>query len=118
MVELPSYVIVRMSGYSEQFDPSVERSEMERGPPKERVLNSQVLMTLNLSFLFETTDHEQAFFDWYRLTLKRIQRFTMQHPRTGEVITVKFLGGNIGTLRSVSGTDHLWQRDLSVEYMQ
>jgi hypothetical protein len=115
---LPSYVVVRMAGYSEDFDPSVQRTEMERGPPKERRLNSQVLMRLSLSFLFRTSADAESFLDWYEDTIGRIGYFTMTHPRTGATITAKFPGGNIGSLRSITGTDHLWQRDLAVEYLR
>lgn len=118
MAALPSYVVVRMSGYSEDIEPSVERTEMERGPAKQMLLNSQVLVTLKLSFLFPTTARSEEFLDWYMDTIKRIGYFDMRHPRTGQTVSVRFPGGNIGTLRSLSGTDYLWQRDLSVEYMR
>lgn len=118
MAALPSYVVVRMAGYSEDIEPSVERTEMERGPAKQKLLNSQVLVHLNLSFLFATSAESEDFLDWYFDTIQRIGYFTMEHPRTGETVTVRFPGGNIGTLRSLSGTDHLWQRDLAVEYLR
>lgn len=118
MATLPDYVVVRMSGYNEQFDPSVERTEMERGMAKQTVLNSHVNMTLNLAFLFHTTEDAEAFVTWYFNDIKRIGFFTMTHPRTGKTISVRFPGGDIGSLRSIAGTDHLWQRDLSVEYLR
>lgn len=118
MAALPGYVIVRLAGFSESFDPSVERTEMERGIPKQRLRNSQVLQKLNLSLLVATAEQAEDFLDWYLLTIKRIGFFTMRHPRTGAAITVRFDGGSIGELRSISGTDSLWQRDVVVEYLR
>lgn len=118
MAALPSYVIVRMSGYSETFDPSVQSTEMERGPNKESVLNSQVKMRLGVSFLFMTSDDAESFLDWYFDTIGRIGYFTMTHPRTGATISAKFPKGDLGELRSAAGTNHMCQRDLTVEYLR
>lgn len=119
MATLPTYVIVRPTGYSEpEFDPSVERTEMERGMPKQRLLNSQVLMKIQLALLVKTSEEAEAFLDWYLLDIQRIGFFTMTHPRTGAPINVRFENGAIGALRSISGTDDLWQRDVVVEYLR
>lgn len=118
MAALPSYVTVRMSGYSESFDPSVERTEMERGPAKQAIKNTHVMAMLAVSFLFPTSADAEAFLDWYHDTIVRIGYFDMDHPRTGQTISVRFPGGDIGTLQSLAGTDHLWQRDLAVEYLR
>lgn len=118
MATLPSYVVVRMAGYKENFDPSVLSTPMERGPAKERLLNSRVTMQLGVSFLFRTSAEAEAFLDWYFDTIERIGSFTMRHPRTGETITAKFPRGEIGELRSIADTDHLWQRDLVIEYLR
>lgn len=115
---LPSYVVVRMAGYAEDLDPSVERTEMERGPPKQRRLNSQVMHRLSVSFLFRTSADAESFLGWYEDDIERIGFFNMTHPRTGATISARFPGGEIGTLRSITGTDHLWQRDLVVEFMR
>jgi len=118
MPALPSYVIVRPTGYSESLDPSVERTEMERGMPKQRVINTQVLQKLHLSLLVHTAAEAEEFLDWYLLDIRRIGFFTMQHPRTGAIVNVRFENGDIGSLRSISGSDGLWQRDVVVEYLR
>ena len=118
MSALPSYVIVRPTGYSESHDPAVQRTEMERGMPKQRLLNTQVLMKLHLSLLVRTALEAESFLDWYLLDIKRIGFFTMKHPRTGATVSVRFENGDIGTLRSLSGTDDLWQREVVVEYLR
>lgn len=118
MASLPDYVIVRPTGYSETFQPSVIRTEMERGMPKQRLLNTQVLYNLNLSLITETQQQTEDFMDWYFLTIKRIDFFTMTHPRTGQLINVRFVGGDFGTLQTISGANRIWQRDVVVEYLR
>lgn len=118
MAALPSYVIVRPTGYSESHEPAVQRTEMERGMPKQKLLNTQVLMKLHLSLLVETSQQAEDLLDWYLDTIKRIGFFTMTHPRTGANISVRFEGGEFGELRSLSGTGTLWQRDVVVEYQR
>lgn len=118
MAALPSYVCVLFNGYGESFDPSVERTEMERGPPMERVLNSQVLMQIDAVLLFESLADAAAFEDWYFTTIKRIGYFTMTHPRTLQTITAKFRGGDIGTLVPTSPTFKRSKRNVTFEYLR
>ena len=118
MAALPGYVVVRMAGYTEDLDPSVLRTEMDRGPAKQRVQNHHTIETLQVSFLFATSLQAEAFLDWYHDDIRRVGYFDMVHPRTGATISARFPGGSIGTLRSIAGTDHLWQRDLAVEYQR
>ena len=37
MAVFPSDTCILVAGYTEEFDPSVGRTDMERGPPKMRV---------------------------------------------------------------------------------
>ncbi|TAA20289.1 hypothetical protein [Pseudoxanthomonas winnipegensis] len=106
------------SGYSESFDPSVERTEMERGVPKQRLINSQVLMKLNASLLFQSEVDVEAFEAWYFGTLKRIGWFTIPHPRTDVPISVRFENGSIGALVPQAPAFGLAQRDVVLEYMR
>jgi len=118
MANLPTYVEIRQSTWSESFDPSVQRTEMERGVPKQSVLNTGVLMKMKCSLIFRTTADDVAFLDWYFDVIRRVGFFTMTHPRTGQSINARFEGGNVGEVRSIAGTDGLWQRDVTIEYMR
>lgn len=84
MEAFPSYARILFDGFSESFDPSIERTEMERGVPKQRVMNSQVLCKVNASILFSSPNDVAAFDTWYFGPLGRIGWFTMRHPRTGQ----------------------------------
>ena len=118
MATLPSYVTVRMSNWSERAEPNVEVTEMERGPAKYRRINSRQTMRVSCSLLFLTTDDDLDFMTWHRDVLKEIGYFDMVHPRTGQVVSARFVEGDIGEVQSITGTDHLWQRDVVLEYMR
>ncbi|MFC4729086.1 hypothetical protein [Coralloluteibacterium thermophilus] len=118
MATLPSYVDVRMSSWSEAIKPNVEVVEMERGPDKYRVLNSRATVRMSCALLFRTTQDDLDFLDWYFDVIEQVNYFTMTHPRTGQQIQARFVHGDIGEVRSISGTDGLWQRDAVIEYMK
>lgn len=118
MPALPGYVCVQFADYSESFDPSVLRTEMERGVPKQRLLNSQVLVKINASLAFLSAADAAAFEDWYFDTIKRIGWFTMAHPRTGATITARLEGGNIGALVPLATQFAASERQLVIEYLR
>ncbi len=83
MAQWPANAKLMISGYGEKFDPSVERTEMERGVPKERKINSQVLQKITVSVLFPTPVDADEFEDWYFDEIDRIGWFTVVHPGQG-----------------------------------
>lgn len=109
---------VLYSGYSEAFDPSVERTEMERGVPKQRLINSQVLVKLKCILFFRSSADQSAFEAWYFDTLKRIGWFQLEQPRTGEIITARFEGGSIGELVPLHTRFRYSKRDVTMEYLR
>ena len=118
MATLTDFAKIRYSSYGESFDPSVERTDMERGVPKQRLLNSQVMMKIQATLLFKTPTDLNGFEAWYFDEIKRIGWFTIQHPRTGAEISVRFENGSIGTLTSESLGFYLAQRQVVLEYLR
>lgn len=118
MAVLPAYAEVLFEGYSETFDPSVQRTEMERGPAKQSILNTHVEQKLNVSLLFRSADDVAAFEAWYFDTIKRIGWFTMTHPRTKQAITARFEGGSIGPLVPLTTQARIAKRDVVIEYLR
>lgn len=103
MADLPSYVAVLFDGYSDGYpDPSVDRVEMERGSPKQSLINSQVLAKVNATLWFKSAADVVSFETWYFDTIKRIGSFNMTHPRTGSTIVAAFEGGRIGLFEPAS----------------
>ena len=118
MATLPSYVQILFAGYGEDFVPSVERTEMERGVPKQRLLNSGVLMQVHATLLFSSPADMAAFETWYFDTIERIGWFDMPHPRTGATISARFQGGKIGRLVPRNPQFNRATRDLVLEYLR
>lgn len=106
------------SGYSESFDPSVLRTEMENGPPKERLMNTQVLMKIKASLLFRSEATQLAFENWYFNVIKRIGYFDLTHPRTGQPLIVRFENGSIGELTTVDSRFRHSMRNVVFEYLR
>jgi hypothetical protein len=118
MAVFPGYAQVLADSVSESFEPSVLRTEMERGVPKERIQNSQVMATLSLTALFMGRDDANAFVNWYLDTIGRIGWFDFPHPRTGQVVRARFVGGAIGQLKSEKGRFERSTCPLTVEYLR
>ena len=118
MATLPDYVRVITEGYGEGFDPSIRRTEMERGVPKQSIVNSNVLMKLNVTFLFTSAEDLLDFDDWYFDTIQRIGWFDMRHPRTRQIITARFENGSIGVLTTQGPAFAVATRNLTLEYLR
>ena len=118
MAAWPAYAPFLMGGFEESFDPSVERTEMERGVPKMRVLNSQVMAKLSGTVLFQSTADIAAFETWYFTELKRIGWFQIVHPRTRATITARFEGGALGALSPIAPRFYVASRPVTLEYMR
>lgn len=118
MASFPSDICVLTGGYSESFDPSVERTEMERGVPKQRLVNTQVLAKIKCALLFNTSADADTFEAWYFNTIKCVEWFQIPHPRTGATIMARFEGGAIGDLSPINNNLKRWRRDVTLEYLR
>lgn len=116
MAKLPATALVLFSNLADGFDASVARDEMERGPAKERVLNSSVLKRQGLSLYFENLSAANDFERWYFDEINRIGWFEMTHPIRGGTILVRFIQGNIGELVPDQHGYGDFRRDTAVEY--
>ncbi len=118
MESFPEYVQILLADYGEEFDPAVERTEMERGVPRQRILNTHVLQLVNASILFRSKQAAADFEAWYFNNLKRIGWFDLKHPRTGETVRARFQAGKIGGLQPLTPRFGFAKRDLVLEYMR
>ena len=118
MATMPSYVCVGFDGYSESFDPSVERTDMERGLPKQRLMNTQVLAKVNATLNFFSAADAAAFEQWYFDDVHRIEFFDMTHPRTGAAIRARFENGDIGELVPLAPQFAASSRAVVLEYLR
>ncbi len=113
----PTYAQLVVQGASEGFDASIERTEMERGVPKQRILNTDVMVQISATVLFRTREDIASFETWYFTTLGRIGWFELTHPRTGETVQARFVGG-LGELIPQTGSFLIATRDVTLEYLR
>lgn len=118
MAAFPSYAKLILSGAGEGFDPSVEISEMERGPAKMRVGNTHVKKRLRATAVFFSEAEALAFEAWYFDEIKRVSYFDLKHPLTGQTLLVRFENGAIGDLLPITSGFGLSSRDLVFEYQR
>jgi len=118
MPSFPIYAEILFAGYSESFDPSVQRTEMERGVPKQRLLNTQVLVKINASIFFRSAVDVEAFESWYFDDIQRIGWFEMPHPRTDQPVQARFENGGIGSLVPLNTLFRVARRDVVIEYLR
>lgn len=118
MAVLPSYVVVLLDGYSEEFDAGVIKSDMERGLSKYRVGQSRVVTTVAVNLAFESADDANSFEAWYFNEIKRIGWFDFLDPRTNSLRSVRFKGGALGQLQPMSGGFGLSRRSATLEYLR
>lgn len=118
MATFPDVAIILYDNYQESFDPSVLRTEMDRGKPKQRIINSDVLMSVTATVYFRSRDDADAFWDWYKNDIGRVGEFDFTHPGTGEVISgVRFTSGNIGSLTTMGNSWYAFKRTVTMEYL-
>lgn len=118
MAALPSYVDILVDDWGEEPDPSVERAEMERGPPTEALVNSKVLVEVQATLLFGSKADALAFEAWYYDTIKRIGWFDVVHPLSGATVSMRFKAGNIGRIAARTRAFNTFQRSTVMEYLR
>lgn len=118
MAALPAYVTFLFDGYGEEFDPAIERTEMERGVPKQRVLNTHVMQDVTARLLFKSHADAIAFETWYFDTIGRIGWFDVTHPRLGGTVSMRFKEAKVGALMPLI-PDFSWcAREVTLEYLR
>lgn len=103
--------------FSETPEPVVERSEMERGRPKQRRIASDARVEVQLTLHFDSKAEIAAFEDWFYTTIKAGQDvFDWPHPRTGVTVQAQVVGGELGPLTYLRGPLDKAKRSLKIEY--
>jgi len=118
MASLPAVARVMFDGQKRSFEPSVLRTEMERGVPKQRLLNTQVLVKQAMVLYFSSIADWETFDTWYMGDIKRIGWFTLIHPFTGKQITARFENGALGDLVPDEKLPGDYRMDAVVEYLR
>jgi len=116
MATFPSYVKLGWKDSAESHKPIVERSEMDRGIPKQRRTQADVLVTVPVTLFFDSLANAADFETWFYANGMGWFDFTL--PRTGTVVEARIVGGDIGSLVPLRGNWARSQRQAKLEYMR
>lgn len=116
MAALPSYVLLGWKDTGEQHKPVMERSEMERGIPKQRRIAADTIVTVPATLYFDSATDSENFVNWFYAEGMGWFDFTL--PRTGAVTQGRIVGGDIGTLVPSTKTWAYSQRQVKLEYVR
>lgn len=118
MSNFPDFAGIILEGYKESIpDPSVKRTDMERGPAIQQVMNKRVYQNISLTIMFEAKSDIELFYEWYFNDIRRAGFFALKHPRTGRTIQARFPSGKIGELLPVKSGFGISTITADVEYM-
>lgn len=95
----------------------VERSEMERGIPKQRRVASDARVEVQLTVHHDTKAQAAAFEAWFFDDIDAGQAwFDWTHPLTGTMVQARVVNGQLGPLKFVQRTLEASSRSLKIEY--
>lgn len=117
MADFPTTAIMLIDGYMEKFDPSVLRTDMDRGMAKQRKKNTFVVKEIPLTLYFKTLADSDAFEDWYNNEIGRVAFFNWTHPVRGTTHQARFKSGDIGSLMPSSAAFRTFTRVVTLEYL-
>lgn len=115
----PSYVTILSDGYGEDHSPVAARTEMDRGIAKQRKTQSDVIIQVPLSLIFDNNVDADAFEDWfYGDAAAGAAWFDWTDPRTGALRSARAVANTLGPLAPVSGLFMQTTRKLTIEYLR
>lgn len=99
--------------------PVVERTQMERGIPRQRRVASDPMVQMQLQVYFDTKAEAAAFETWFYTDLLAGQDwFTFTHPRTGQTVNARVVNGELGPLKFEQRTLEASNRSLRIEFVR
>ena len=114
MATFPTYAKILASGFAEQRESALLRTEMESGPPKQAKIKSRVMVTRPVSILLQSRADYLSFVDWFRTTLNEgADWFDFTDPVTQTVKSARFVG--VGLEASPQSGLMLWTINTKIE---
>lgn len=103
--------------FSETNESVVERSEMERGIPKQRRIASDARVEVAVTLHFDSTTEISDFETWFYSTVDAGQAFfNWTHPRTGATLQARIVDGDAGALKYLRRALDKATRSFKLEY--
>lgn len=112
---LPSYAKILFSGYSQQRESALLRTEMESGPPRQAKVRSRVMVTRSCELFFNSRADFLSFEDWYANTLNEGSAwFNFTDPVSSTSKTARFVGGGY-VATPLIGQLAAWKISIKIE---
>lgn len=120
MATWPTYAKPISDGYLETHAQISERSEMDRGVPKQRRAQSDVLIVVAMTLLFLDGQKAEDFEDWYYSNTGAAAgaaSFDWTHPRTGVLYQARVVANSLGPVQPFGVLPYV-TRTVQVEYLK
>ena len=96
MAAFPSYARLLVAGYQVSAEPALRRTEMDSGPPKQRLEKSRAMVDRAVTYELRTRGDYDSFMAWFRDTIHRgADWFDWTDPETLTVRQARIKGGEL-----------------------
>ena len=111
----PSYAKILFSGYSQQRESALLRTQMDSGPPRQARIKSNVMLQRTVKLYFSSKSDFQAFETWYQNDCNfGAAWFNFTDPVSGSTVTARFMDGGYTAVPLVGGMS-AWEVDAKIE---
>lgn len=116
MPTLPSYAKIMAAGYAEQPQPTVLRTEMESGPPKQARVVSRGMVVRPVQLRIDTLANYLAWRTWVKDTLQGgALWFDYTDPLTATTLSARLINGQYEAAPGNGASLTLWVVKCSFE---
>lgn len=119
-VQFPPYARMALGSFQEKPSSNMTRTSMDRGVPKQRRVQSDVLVSLSFDVVFLSNQAASDFRAWYYGDAGAgTVWFDWRDPRTNQVRNVRVVAGSLGAL-TPAGTFSVGvaRRSIQLEYLE
>lgn len=96
MATFPAYAKILQTGFAEQRESALLRTEMEDGPPKQARIKSRVMVTRPVTIQLQTKTDYQNFIAWFSTTINEgADWFDWTDPVSNTVKSTRFVSGTL-----------------------
>ena len=118
MATWPTYAKFIASGYQVEDEVPVERTQMENGVARERLLDQESRWMITGTILLRTKQQLRDFESWRIKEIKKIGWFDIRHPIYGGTIRARFVGGKVGAIIGIDSSFQTTTRQAVLEYYE
>lgn len=116
MATFPTYAKLVLEGFKKDRESALQRTDMERGPPKQPRIKSRVLVTRKLTYAFDSKTDYNNFLTWFNTSINRgAAWFDWTDPETSTVKKARIVNGKLSEEKPLNSALSLWQVMFDLE---